>query len=181
MLKRSDDAPLRLQAQWAIAKIYAQPLENPSSAAEEYRLLYRDLGRSDRRGPEILLDWAQALLDAGRPQDAAGLFLEFRESYPGHKDGPRALLEEAKAWLADRRTDRAIALFQETITKFAGFSTYDTLVGEAYYGLGLSFETNGDLGKALEAYRHSLAQYPNRKVIELKIEGLVKRQKEKRI
>jgi tetratricopeptide (TPR) repeat protein len=181
VIRRSDDVSIRIQAQWAIAKIYLERLENPLSAAEEYRLLYREMGKGDRRSPEILMEWAQAMLDAGRPQDAAALFLEFRESFPGHRDSPRALLEEAKALLADRRFDRARGLFQETISKFRDQSGFETLVGEAYYGLGLCLEGGGDLSQAMEAYRQSLAQYPNRKVIELKIEGLMKRQKEKRL
>jgi tetratricopeptide (TPR) repeat protein len=113
--------------------------------------------------------------------DAATTFAQFRNLYPGHVSGPKSLFDEAQAQLADRRYVQAIDLFRQVIEKFSSNNEYQDLVGQAYYGLGSAFESSGELDRALEAYRQGLSQYPNRKVIELKIERVLKRQKEKQI
>ena len=179
--RRSDDKRTRTEARWAVANIYAEQLQNPAAAAEEYEPLFLESGKGQKEGPEILLAWAKSLFDAGRFTDAAKRYSEFRTLYPGHKEGPRSLLEEGHALLTDRRSDQAAALFREFITKFSGVNGYASMVAEAYYGLGGALEAQDDLNAALEAYRASLATYPNPKVIELKIRRVEKRKKERRL
>ena len=180
-VKRSDDKALKIRSRWAIAKVYVDKLEKPGIAAEEYEGLYTELAQYERQGPEILLAWAKALMDAGQFSLAAKKYAEFRRVYSGHRDGPRSLLEEGQAHMADRRFDLAKENFREVIEKFSNNAEYTGLVGEAYYGLGGALEANQEYPAALESFKQSLALYPNKKVIELKIEGVMKRKKEKQL
>lgn len=179
--RRADDRRTKMESRWAVATIYSDRLQNPSAAAEEFKPLYEEYGVSQKEGPDILLAWAKNLLDAGKFRESAERYAEFRSRYPGHKDGPRTLLDEGHAWLADRRPEPAAKLFREFIQTFGSQTGYASMVAEAYYGLGSALEANDELGPALEAYRQSLATYPNPKVIQLKIERVEKRKKEKRL
>jgi len=179
--QRSSDKRVKMEARWAIAKIYADRLENPVAAAEEFEALYKDEAKFEKEGAEILLSWAKALMDCSRFNEAANVLVEFRKNYPGHKAGPRALLQEGQARLADRRPEPAKDNFQEIINRFSGQEGYNSLVSEAYYGLGNTFEMKDQLDAALTAFRQSLAMYPNRAVVELKIQRVEKRKKERKL
>lgn len=179
--RRSEDKRTKMESRWAIADIYSNQLQNSPAASEEYQALFQELARGQKEGPEVLLTWAKSLMDAGKFDESAVRYEEFRKLYPGHKEGPRTLLEEGHARLADRRPDQAMALFREFITKFGGVNGYTSMVAEAYYGLGSALEAQDELSAALEAFRASLSTYPNPKVIELKIQRVEKRKKERRL
>jgi tetratricopeptide (TPR) repeat protein len=181
VFRRSSENRVKMQSQWAVARIYAEKLQDAGAAAEEYKELFDKFAKNEKEGPEILLVYVQALMDAGRFSEAAGRCSEFRTLYPGNKDGPRVLLEEGKAHLADRREDKAAESFRELIRNFEGRDGFDSLVAEAYYGLGGALESLGDLAAALESYKKSLSTYPNPKVVETKIERVEKRRKEKKL
>jgi tetratricopeptide (TPR) repeat protein len=177
----SKEASIKIQAHLEISKIYSEKLEDPSSAAKELETLFDSIAQFQKEGPDVLLLCAKNLMDAGKFDSAAKKYASFRTLFPGHKEGPRTLFDEAQAHLAARNLDSAKVLFNETISKFSESIEYSALVGEAYYGLGNAHEAAGDLSTALESYQKSLALYPNKKVIELKIERVLKRQKEKQI
>jgi tetratricopeptide (TPR) repeat protein len=179
--RRSDDPAQKMRARWAVARIYADRLGNFQAASEEYEILYKEYGKGSAEGPEILLLTAKALMDAGRFADSAARFSEFRALYPGHVEGPRTTLFEAQAYMASDQLDRAIELFREIITRMGSVAGYQSLVAESYYGLGLALEQKDELSQALEAYRASLATYPNPRVIEVKIDRLERRKKERRL
>ncbi|MBS1986168.1 MAG: tetratricopeptide repeat protein [Bdellovibrionales bacterium] len=179
--RRSDDRRMKMDARWAIATIYNDRLQNSAAAAEEYKPLYEEFGQYQKDGEEILLAWAKSLNDSGRFKESAEKYVEFRKRYPGHKEGPRTLLEEGHAHLADREPELAVKCFRELISTFGGQDGYRSMVAEAYFGLGSAFESMDELSPALEAYRQSLATYPNPKVIQLKIERVEKRKRERRI
>jgi len=181
VFRRSSEDRVRMQALWAVSKIYGDKLQDSAAAAEEYKDLYLKYAKNEKEGPEILLAWVRALMDSGHFLEAAVKCAEFRKNYPGHKEGPRVLLEEGKANLADREDKKAAESFRELIRTFEGRDGYGSLVAEAYYGLGSALEGQGDLPAALEAYKKSLATYPNPKVVETKIERVEKRRREKRI
>jgi tetratricopeptide (TPR) repeat protein len=176
---RAQDKDIKLTARLAVAKIYSDRLENPSAAADEYALLFKEGGQYRKEGPDIVLAWAKNLSDAGRFAEASDRYELFRKLYTGHKDGPRTLLDEGQALLAERKEDEAIALFRNVIENFSNKSEYNSLVGEAYYGLGSALEAQSDLGPALEAYKQALTMYPNKKVIELKIDRVSRRKQER--
>lgn len=181
LYKRADDQRTKMEARWAIARIFAERLENPAAAAEEYQGLFRAEARDQKEAPEICLAWAKSLMDSGRFKDAALSFEEFRKSFPGHKESYRVLLDEAQAYLADRRPEEAKGRFRELIEKLNGQESFKSLVAEGYYGLGNAFELNDELDSALAAYRQSLSMYPNPAVVELKIQRVEKRKKERRL
>lgn len=175
------ETSLKIQARVEVAKIFSEKLDSPGSAAKELELVFDELAKDEKEGPEILLLCAKNLMDSGAFEEAAQKYSKFRSLYPGHKEGPRTLFEEAQAQLAARNIEASKALYRETISKFSDNADYSGLVGEAYYGLGNALEASGELNAALEAFRNSLTLYPNKKVIELKIERVLKRQKEKQI
>ncbi len=179
--QRTDDAEVKMRARWEIAKIYGDRMGNFGAAAEEYGVLYRENLSNPKDGPEILLGWARALMDSGQFTDAAERFREFRDNYPGSASGPRAFLEESQAYLNAEKFNEAITNFQEAIKQFSGRKGYEALVAEAYYGLGMAFESKDELATALEAYKAGLSTYPNPRVIELKIDRLEKRKRERRL
>lgn len=179
--KRSDDRRIKMEAMRAVANIYAQRLGEPNTAAEEYRVLFEEYAKSEPEGADVLIEWAKTLSDAGRFSETVVLLDRFLSLYPGHRESPRVLLDRGHALLADRRPDLAIGVFQGLIERFRDVKGYENLVSEAFYGLGSGFEANGDWTAALEAFRQALATYPNRRVIELKIDGLSKRKKERQI
>lgn len=181
VFRRTPDEHIKMSAQWAVARIYAEKVQDSSAAADEYRDLYTKFAAKEKDGPEILLSWTKALMDSGRFAEAADRCRDFRSSYPGHRDGPKVLLEEGQAQLADRNAEKAIAAFRELIRLFEDRDGYQSLVAEAYYGLGGALEEKGDLNSALEAYKKSLMTYPNPKVVEVKIERVQKRRKEKKM
>jgi len=181
--RRSEDRGTKLDSRAAVARIYTDHSELPqnlSFAIQEYEALFNEGGSQEKDAPDWWLAWAKALSESGKFQDAAGKYHEFRTQFPGHREGPRSLLEEGQAHLADRSPEKAIEVFREIITKFSSRPEYTSLVAEAYYGLGNGFEASDQLDSALESYRQGLTTYPNRKVIELKIERVEKRRKERR-
>jgi tetratricopeptide (TPR) repeat protein len=178
---RSDENETKMRARWEIAKLYGDKMGNFSAAAEEYGILYRENLWSPQDGPQILLEWGRALMDAGQFLEAAERFKEYRNSYPGSADGPRAFLEEAQAYLNSEKFELAIKSFREAIQQFSGRKGYEGLVSEAYYGLGLCLEAKDDLSGALTAFKAGLTTYPNPRVIELKIDRLEKRKKERKL
>jgi len=179
VIKRSEDRALQMRAHWAICRIYMNKLERPSIAAEEYEKLFNLFGKDQKEGPEIILEWAKAIMESGEFVEAAKKFENFRKMYPGHKEGPRTLFEEGQAYLAERQFENAASRYEEVIAKFSGNTNYDSLVGEAHYGLGSSLEGMNKIQEAIQSYKNALPLYPNKKVIELKIERVQKRSKEK--
>jgi tetratricopeptide (TPR) repeat protein len=180
-LQKSKDGSIRILIRKEMAKIYLDKLERPLLATEELRLAIEDGGQFEKDGPELLLLLGRAQMESGAYIDATETFSKYRKLYPGHAFGPKSLYDEGQSFLAAKQFDKAIALFREVIEKFSGNNEFQGLVGQSYYGLGSAFESKGDLKTALEAYRQSLALYPNKKVIELKIERVLKRQKDKQI
>lgn len=179
VVKRTEDRALQMRALWAVCRIYSDKLERPTIAAEEYEKLFNQYGTEQKEGPEIMLAWAKAIMDSGDFTGAAKKYENFRKLYPGHKDGPRTVFEEGQAYLADRQFEIAATKYQEIVTKFLGNLNYDVLVGEAYFGLGSSYEGMNKMIEAIEFYKKSLPLYPNKKVIELKIQRVENRKKEK--
>ncbi len=178
--RRTDENRKKLEARFKIAKIYQDLVQDPSSSIIEYEALMQEGAGAEKEGPEILLAWSKALSEAGRFSDAAEKFALYRQTYPTHKGSPRALLEEGQAWLADRKPEKALERFQEVITRYSGQTEYVALVAEAQYGVGSCYEDLEKLEQALTAFRASLATYPNPKVVELKIQRVEKRKKERR-
>lgn len=181
VVKRTEDRALQMRALWAVCRIYSDKLERPSIAAEEYQKLFNQYGTEQKEGPEIMLAWAKTIMDSGDFIKAAKKYETFRSLYPGHKDGPRTVFEEGQAYLAERQFEVAATKYQEIVTKFFGNADYNALVGEAYYGLGSAYEGMNKMNEAIDAYKQSLPLYPNKKVIELKIDRVQKRKKEKAI
>jgi tetratricopeptide (TPR) repeat protein len=179
--RRSDDKRARMRAQLAVATIYAEPLQNPLLASQEFKSLYEEYGKDSREAPEILLAFAKNLTDANQFAESADKYAEFRKNFPGHKEWPRSLLFEGHARLAALQPGRAEECFREVIEKYTNVDGYLAIVAEAYYGLGGALEDEDKLDAALTAYRKSLAAYPNPKVIELKIERVQKRKQERRL
>jgi TolA-binding protein len=180
-LQKTKESSSKIFIRKELAKIYLDKMERPLVAAEELKYALEEGGKFEKDGPDLLLLLGRAYMESGSFADAATTFAQFRNLYPGHVGGPKSLFDEAQAQLADRRYVQAIDLFRQVIEKFSSNNEYQDLVGQAYYGLGSAFESSGELDRALEAYRQGLSQYPNRKVIELKIERVLKRQKEKQI
>lgn len=181
VVRRADDSRTKMEARRSVARIYLERLQNPGAAADELGPLFEEYGRFQKEGPDILLTLAKALTDAGRFSDSSTKYELFRQLYPGHRDGPRTLIDQGHALLADRSPDQAAKCFRELIEKVGNDPQTATLAAEAYYGLGNALEANDDLPGALAAYRQSLATYPNPKVIQLKIERVEKRRKERRL
>jgi len=179
--RRAEDAPARLKARTQIAKIYSDRMGDFMASAEEYEVIFKEFGDQILEGPELYIAWSEALMEASRFDDAASRLAQFQGKFPGHKDGPKALFLLAQANLAGRNYEVAVETFREVIRKFTGIDTYDSMVAESYYGLGMSFEGMDDLAQALEAFKASLVTYPNPKVVELKIDRLLKRKKERRL
>jgi tetratricopeptide (TPR) repeat protein len=178
--RRSEDLGVKIDARAAVARVYSDLMQNPAAAIEEYDALFKEGAAQEKDAPDWWLAWAKALSESGRFEEAAGRYREFRTKFPGHKEGPRSLFEEGQSHLADRRPEKAIDVFREIISKFSGQPDYTSLVAESYYGLGNALESSDQLDAALEAYRQGLATYPNRKVVELKIERVEKRKKERK-
>jgi tetratricopeptide (TPR) repeat protein len=179
--RRAEDAPAKLKARIQIAKLYSDRMGDYMAATEEYEVIFKEFGDQMTDGPELYIAWSEALMEASRFDDAATRLSQFQTKFPGHKDGPKALFLLAQANLAGRNYDVAIETFREIIRKFTGIEGYDSMVAESYYGLGMAFESTDDLAQALEAFRSSLVTYPNPKVVELKIDRLLKRKKERRL
>ena len=179
VVKRTEDRALQMRALLAVCQIYGDKLEKPRIAAEEYTKLFDNYGKDQKEGPEILLALSKSLMDAGEFSVSAQKYEEFRKLYPGHKEGPRTVYKEGQAWLAERQFEKAITSFQEVVARFSGNDDYNALVGEAYFGLGSAFEGAGRMPEAVAALKQSLPLYPNKKVIELKIDRVEKRKKDK--
>jgi len=179
--RRAEDDPSRLKARAQIAKLYSDRMGDFMASAEEYEVIFKEFGDRFLSGPELYLAWAEALMEASRFDDAALRLSQFQTKFPGDKDGPKALFLLGQAQLAGRNYEVAIETFREIIRKFGGVEGYDAMVAESYYGLGMAFESKDELAQALEAFRSSLVTYPNPKVVELKIDRLLKRKKERRL
>jgi tetratricopeptide (TPR) repeat protein len=179
--RRAEDMPFKLKARVQIAKIYSDRMGDFIASAEEYEMIFKEFGDQLTEGADLYIAWAEALMEASRFDDAAARLSQFQTKFPGHKDGPKALFLLAQAHLAGRNYELAVETFREVIRKFTGIDGYVSMVAESYYGLGMSFEGMDDLSQALEAYKASLTTYPNPKVVELKIDRLLKRKKERRL
>lgn len=179
--RRSEEERTKMDSRLAVARIYLESLQNPAAAAEEYGSLFKDYGKSHREGPEILLSYAKALMEAGSFSEGAARYHEFRTLFPGHREGPRTLVDEGQALLAERQPEKAVEVFREFIRLFSDKAGYESLTGEAYYGLGSAFENMDELTQALEAYKRGLATYPNPRVIEVKIQRVQKRKKDRKL
>ncbi len=179
--RRSEDPRVKREARAKIAEIYSNRFGDFVAASDEYEKIFEESGYIFPKAPELLIAWGDSLMESGNYSSAALRFSEFRSKYPGQVQGPRVLFQEAQAYLADQKYEVAIESFRELIRNYKGTEGYDGFVAESYYGLGLSFEAKDDLEKALEAYRSSLAKYPNPKVVEVKIERLQKRKQERRL
>ncbi len=179
VVKRTEDKALQMRALLAVCQIYGDKLEKPRIAAEEYTILFENYSKDQKEGPDILLSLAKSLMDAGEFSVSADKYELFRQLYPGHKEGPRTLFEQGQAFLSDRQYEKAIRSYQEVISKFSGNSQYNALVGEAYFGLGSAFEGAGQMIEAINSFKEALPLYPNKKVVELKIDRVEKRKKEK--
>gem|GEM_PF-1061724 len=179
--RAGEDVPSRLKARTEIAKIYAGRMGDFQAAVEEFEIIFKEFGYQITDGPELMIARAEALMEASRFEEAAIVLSEFRDHFPGHKEGPRSLFLQAQTFLAAQKNDLAIENFRDIIRRFIGVEGFENMVAESYYGLGIAFEAKDELENALEAYRSSLQKYPNPKVVELKIERLQQRKKERRL
>lgn len=181
--RRTEDKAVKIASRAAIARIYSDHSDQRQNAVAsilEYEALFKEGGAQEKEAPDWWLAWAKALAESGRFEEAAAKYRAFRSEFPGHRDGPRSLLDEGQADLADRRPEKAAEVFREVISRFSSQVDYTSLVAEAYYGLGSALEASDQLDAALLAYRQGLTTYPNRKVIELKIERVEKRRKDRK-
>lgn len=179
--RAENEAPSRLKARIEIARIYSGRMGDFQAAAEEYEVIFKEFGYQLSEGPELMLSWAEALMEASQFEEATNVLKNFRERFPGHKDGPKALFLQAQTQLAAQKNELAIEDFREIIRRYNGMDGFESMVAESYYGLGIAFEASDDIEQALEAYRSSLLTYPNPRVVELKIQRLKQRKKERRI
>lgn len=176
--KKTDDERWLLDARTAAARIFQDRMDLPLEAAREYRTLLKDFGQDHMLAPTWSFRMGKALANAGSFDEAAQIFESFPKRFPDSQERPRARLEEANARLANRDFERAAAAFRTFLELDSrGAGVLSSWLGEAYYGLGSSLEALGESKSALEAYRQSLALYPNPKVIQLKIERVEMREK----
>jgi tetratricopeptide (TPR) repeat protein len=184
VVKRSDDVRVQTKSRIQIARIYQERLELPIDAASEYQAIVKDLGDQAPESAELYQLLAKCLVDGGRLSDAITVADKFELTYPTHPDLIKVLVLKAQTLLADRQLERARDLYRDVIQKLSTGSIAGAslgVLGEAYYGLGSSLEQLGDTQSALDAYKQSLVLYPNRKVIETKIERVLKRIQERKI
>lgn len=179
--RRSNDPKVRLQVRIRVADIYLHRLGDFNAASDEYENIFTDFGYEFSGAPDLLLKWADALMENANFKEASVKYHEFQSKFPGNPQGPRVLFLEAQAYLADEKYEIAIESFRKLIRNYGQAKGYEGFVAESYYGLGMAFEAQDDLAKALAAYRSSLARYPNPRVVEVKIERLQKRKKERRL
>ena len=132
----SEDPDVKLMASWRIAKIYQAKLNDLDKASEEYQDLYESVASKRREGPQVLLEWAQSLTDAGKFEQAILRYKEFRKKYPGHKHGPKVYLYEGQGFLSLRDGPEAQKVFSEIIELFSQKQGFEVLVAEAFFGLG---------------------------------------------
>lgn len=177
----SDNEDVKLMASWRIAKIYQLKLNSLEKAGDEYKELYELIASKRREGPEILLEWAQTLIDAGKFEEAIIRYKEFRKKYPGHKHGPKVYLYEGQGFLSLRDGEEAQKVFNEIINLFSHKQGFEVLVSEAFFGLGESLEIKDELKRAVSAFEKARGAYPNPNVLELKIERVQQRIKQRKI
>lgn len=177
----SENEDVKLMASWRIAKIYQLKLNNLEKSSEEYKELYELIASKRGEGPEVLLEWAQSLTDAGKFEESILRFKEFRKKYPGHKHGPKVYLYEGQGFLSLRDGVEAQKVFSEIIELFSQKQGFEGLVAEAFFGLGESLEIKDELKEAVSAFEKARGAYPNKNVLELKIKRVQQRIKQRKI
>jgi len=177
--KISLDRQSKLKPKWSIARIYAKKLVNFKEADNKYDLLFSEYEKDLVNGPKILLEWAELNSLNDRYGRAAKIYQLFLKSYPNHKKIPRVVLSQGQIYLSSREGTKASSYFKKVIEDFGDMESYKKILGEAYYGLGESLEIMDDLKGALAAYKQGLDIYPNKEVIQIKINRVEKRQKKR--
>lgn len=182
VFRRTEDLGKKMQTRIRVARIYANRMNDYLAASEEYELIHSQYGdQLGNKAPELTLEWAQTLMETGEFQKAGEKLNAFRAGFSGHPLTAQALFLEAEAYLAARQNQLAVAAFQNLIRSYQGMVGHEALVAESFYGLGMALEAQDELAQALEAYKSSLARYPNPRVVRVKIERLQKRKKERRM
>lgn len=172
---RAEESYSKLEARVSIAKIYDEKLQQPVLAAKEFEEIFKEFGYNQVSSAELLIEWAQTLKAQGKFGAAADLYQKFRQSYPDHKEYTRVMIDEGQSRLANNQPKEAQEKFEYVIHNLAAKENQTHFVAEALYGLGNVYEFQDKIDDALKIYQKALEIYPNRRVIELKIEGVEQR------
>ena len=181
----TSDLEVRSEARLEIAKIYSEKLNQFEDAAKEYKILYEEWARKrEKEGPQVLMALSQSLMDAGLYAQAAERFSEFRKKYSNHPKKQSALFFQAQSYMLAKKYPQAISKYKELLNSPEGKNLEDiseNLRAQALYGIGLSLEFQDQLEEALQSYEKAIKGYPNPRVIEVKINRLKKRKRERNL
>lgn len=177
---RAEENHSKLEARVSIAKIYEEKLQQPQLASKEYEEIFKEFGYKEHNSPELMLSLAQSYKDQGKYQEAGDLYKKFQEMFPSHKEVPRAIIEEGQSRVANNQYEEAKKSFEALIKLVEGKTNASHFEAEAYYGLGNVYEMQEKIDEALESYNKALDIYPNRRVVELKIERVKERRNKRR-
>lgn len=175
--EKSPEQDKKIQAMEMLSEIYSEYLNDTNASLEWQTKLFNDFGKHLKNADQQYLAYSEKLIESARYNRAIVVYDEFLKKFPAHSETPRVMIHKGEAYAALGETDEAKKAYQEIVETFSNNPDKRSLVAEAYYGLGMSFERDDNLDKALDFYEKSLDDYPNREVVEIKISGINRRKK----
>ena len=145
----------------ALARLQAEA-KKPEAAAASFARVDRDYAKTSGEAADaVLVEWAWALLDAGKAAEADAVFERILKEYP---DGPRAAearFNLAESAFAAKDYDKAIGLLGPVAAAGASADLKPSLVGSSLYRLGRAQAEKRDWRAAAATFARLLADYPD--------------------
>jgi len=154
-------APQAGPAALAMARLQVEA-KKPEAAAATFALVDRDYAKTSGEPPDaVLVDWAWALIDAGKTAEADAVFGRLLKEFP---DGPRAAearFNLAESAFAARDFDRAIELLGPVVAAGGSADVKPALVQSGLYRLGRAQAGKRDWPAASATFARLVADYPD--------------------
>lgn len=170
LAKRGKSTDEAFQAQRNVAIIYHQRRRNFRQAILEYQHLLQDYPRH-ALAPEFQMAVADCYYALNDFNQARIEYLALASRYPKSAMADRARFQAAETYFMENQCKEAIETYNELLKK----NPQSTFAQRARFGIANCEEDLGNYRRSQQLYTELLASYPNRAVIELKLQNLKKR------
>ncbi len=160
-------------AREAMANIYETSLKDYERAVIQYQKLIESGNPADRDRYQFAI--ARCYYGKGTFQQAIIEYNTFLERYPGSKLVPEAEYQIGNSYFVMNRCDEAVKQYDRVLEEYPDTNRRSDIL----LSIGVCLEEKEEYGRALQIYREIKDKYRNPRLIQIKIDAVLERMKDK--
>lgn len=162
-----------IAAREAMATIYEKSLKDYNRAVIQYQKLIESGNPANRDRYQFAI--GRCYYGKGTFQQAIIEYNTFLERYPGSKLVPEAEYQIGNSYFVMNRCDDAVKQYDRVLEEYPDTNRRSDIL----LSIGVCLEEKEEYGRALQIYREIKEKYPNPMLIQIKIESVLERMKNK--